>query len=162
MRSRSIAARRSEGLKFSPRISGAAVALGRDVQGPGRWRRGLTWDDVAARDALYPHCGIERIERWSGSWGAYAISDAGHEGRAQFEADAEIAGTNALARCEAGGADCYLVAKFDACFAYASDGRSGAGHAKAARSDHARVDAVLACQETGDTCSVTTDFCAFE
>ncbi len=151
-----------QGLRVSPRINGANVSHGRDVQGPGRWSRGLTWDDVAARDALYPHCGIQRIERFSGSWGAYARSAAGHEGRAQSEKDASTASRKALSQCESGGHDCHLIASFAACFAYATDVEGRAGLARSARSDHARVDAVLACQEQGGDCRVAAEFCAFE
>lgn len=152
------------GLKASPNYSGASIAIGRDVQGPGRWRRGLTWDDVAARDVLYPHCGIERIERFSEQWGAFAISSDGFEGRAQFEGRPDIAAGKAKARCEASSqrSQCHVVAEFQGCFAYAADGRGSAGHAKAQRSDHARVDAVLACADGGADCRVTADFCAFE
>lgn len=52
-----------EGLHVTPNYHRTAIAYGQNVQGPERWLHGLTWDDVAARDALYPHCDIERIER---------------------------------------------------------------------------------------------------
>ncbi|MEL6245828.1 MAG: DUF4189 domain-containing protein [Pseudomonadota bacterium] len=152
------------GLAPSPRYSGAAVAVGRDVQGPGRWRRGLTWDDVAARDFLYPHCGITKLDRFTVQWGAFAVSGAGHEGRSQLEVTPDSAAVEALRRCHAvsGGEACRVVAEFDGCFAYALGRDDAQGHAKSARSDHARVDAVLACSEHGSDCRAVADFCAFE
>ncbi|MEO0467865.1 MAG: DUF4189 domain-containing protein [Pseudomonadota bacterium] len=154
----------SDGLMPSVRYDGAAVALGRDVQGPGRSQRGLTWDDVAARDALYPHCGIQRLPRFSGAWGAFVLSANGLHGEAEAQPTAQAARQLALARCDrAGGTDCRLVAAFDGCFAYAQGISGGAGHARAPRSDHARVDAVLACAEAGGRdCRVARDFCAFD
>ncbi|MEM1410643.1 MAG: DUF4189 domain-containing protein, partial [Pseudomonadota bacterium] len=154
----------TRGLIPSIRYDGAAVSMGRDVQGPGRWHRGLTWDDVAARDALYPDCGIQRLERFSGAWGAVAIAEDGQMGRAGNQVSAEIAEALSLARCQqTGGRLCRLVAAFDGCFAYAEGFGGGAGHARSPRSDHARVDAVLACAENGGSdCRVSLAFCAFD
>ncbi len=153
----------SQGLRVSAAYEGAAVLIGRDVQGPGRWRRGLTWDDVAARDALYPHCGIQRQERFSRQWGAYVVSDSILEGRARFAAHRHDAVQAAAAQCAAaGGRDCQFVAAFNGCFAYARGAVGAHGFATAPRSDQARVRAVLACQETGGQCRITADFCAFE
>jgi len=154
----------SRGLKPSIRYDGASVSMGRDVQGPGRWQRGLTWDDVAARDALYPDCGIQRLQRFTGAWGAFALSPEGISGAAASQPSSEAASRLSLARCRAaGGADCRIVAAFDGCFAYAEGIAGGAGHARSPRSDHARVDAVLACAERGGRdCRVAQDFCAFD
>jgi len=152
----------ARGLIVATEYDGAAVAHGRDVQGPGRWRRGLTWDDVAARDALYPNCGIERIERAPPSWGAFALSADGTMGTSRFAGSKEIASEDAQAKCEVQGAVCRLVSSFNGCFAFASNQSGAFGHAQASRSDHARVDAVLACSEVGEDCRVVTDFCAYE
>jgi len=154
----------SIGLATSPAYNGAAVAVGRDVQGPGRARRGLTWDDVAARDALYPHCGIRTLERFGQAWGAFARAADGHSATVRNQSKPSAARARAMARCmRGGGQDCRVLASFNGCFAYA-EGRGGtAGQAHAMRSDHARVDAVLACTRDGGTdCRVTTDFCAFD
>ncbi|MEL7128030.1 MAG: DUF4189 domain-containing protein [Pseudomonadota bacterium] len=152
----------SEGLVVMPDYDGAAVAHGQDVQGPGRWRRGLTWDDVAARDALYPHCGIRRMERASAEWGAFALSADGNMGQATLAGSPREAEERALEICEDQGAPCRLVSSFDNCFAFASAPDGAIGHAKASRSDHARVDAVLACSEVGEACQIVVDFCAYE
>ena len=151
------------GLMVTTDYDGAAVAHGRDVQGPGRWRRGLTWDDVAARDALYPHCGIERIERATPRWGAFALAANGATGVSRFARTKEIATEDALAKCTAEeGTVCRIVSSFNGCFAFATNERGAFGHAQSSRSDHARVDAVLACSEAGEDCRVAVDFCAYE
>ena len=150
------------GLKVNPNYDGAALAHGLDVQGPGRWRRGLTWDDAAARDALYPHCGIQRIERANPNWGAFALGEDGSFGFARFSETADGAGRDALSACREGGVACRLVSTFQGCFAFAMNAEGAFGHAQASRSDHARVDAVLSCTEAGPDCKVTTDFCAYE
>lgn len=152
----------ANGLIVAPDYDGAAVAHGQDVQGPGRWRRGLTWDDVAARDALYPHCGIERIERAGRSWGAFALAADGRQGVSRFAATEAAAGEDALAKCSANGSTCRVVSQFTGCFAFAANASGAFGHANASRSDHARVDAVLACSEAGSDCRVEVDFCAYE
>ena len=152
------------GLHPSRRYDGAAVMIGRDVQGPGRWRRGLSWDDVAARDALYPHCGIERQVRFGGAWGAFAVSEERARALVTGAVSADTAERAALAACSRdGGQDCRLVTRFNGCFAYAEGLRGGAGHARSPRSDHARVDAVIACAEAGgEDCRVAAQGCAFE
>lgn len=152
------------GLRASRRYDGAAVMIGRDVQGPGRWQRGLSWDDVAARDALYPNCGIERLVRFGGAWGAFAASGERARALVTGAASADVAENAALLACARdGGANCRLVTRFDGCFAYAEGRRGGAGHARSPRSDHARVDAVIACAEAGgEDCRVAVQGCAFE
>lgn len=154
----------TRGLIPSVRYDGASVSMGRDVQGAGRWQRGLTWDDVAARDALYPDCGIQRLERFSGAWGAFAVAEGGQTGQSGNQPSVELAEAESLARCrQAGGETCRIVAAFDGCFAYAQGYGGGAGHARSPRSDHARVDAVLACAENGGAdCRVYRSFCAFD
>ncbi len=153
----------SKGLVRSGNYNAASVMVGRDVQGPGRWRRGLSWGDVAARDALYPHCGIERVERFSPQWGAFAWSENQLEGWARFAPDPRQAENSAMAQCRAaGGMACAPVKSFDGCFAFAQASNGQTGFATANRSDEARINAVLACQETGNKCRVKVDFCAFE
>ena len=148
------------GLRASGNIQPAAVLVGQDVQGPGRWKRGLTWDDAAARDALYPHCGIEIPNRDFRAWGAFAISrDYLRQGRSLLRNSAAEAEREAQDAC---GPDCLVVQSFSACFAFAR-GRDGAvGVGRAARTDHARVDAALQCSERGRECSVIASFCAFD
>ena len=136
--------------------------IGRDVQGPGRSRRGLTADDVAGRDALYPSCGIVALTRFQGQWGAYAVSAGRRDGRAQLQPDEASARAAARLSCEASGETCEIVAAFNGCFAYAEDREGGAAHAASPRSDYARANAVLACGKSGKVCKVRTDFCAFE
>ena len=153
----------ANGLMVTTDYDGAAVAHGQDVQGPGRWRRGLSWDDVAARDALYPNCDIERIERAKPRWGAFALAADGAIGVSRFARTADLASEDALAKCSAvEGTVCRIVAAFNGCFAFATNKDGAFGHAQASRSDHARVDAVLACSEAGEDCRVAIDFCAYE
>ncbi len=148
------------GLSVSPMIQPAAVLVGQDVQGPGRWQRGLTWDDMAGRDALYPHCGILVRNRDFAAWGAYARSfDGLRSGEAQGAGDEATARDEALSLC---GEDCVIVASFEGCFAIAKGDGGGLGTAQAMRSDHARVDAVLACSERDTSCFVLRSFCAFK
>jgi hypothetical protein len=155
------------GLRTDQAINGAAVMIGRDVQGPGRWARGLTQDDALARDALYPHCGIQKRERFSEQWGAHVISENGIEGRARFDVTSEVATKNALAQCRnAGGVRCDVVASFYGCFALAEGVDAASGYSTAPRSDHARAKAVLECQDVAgantNTCRIVADYCAFE
>ncbi|MEO9969540.1 MAG: DUF4189 domain-containing protein [Hyphomonadaceae bacterium] len=152
----------SKGLIVSFDYDGAALAHGQDVQGAGRWRRGMTWDDVAARDALYPDCRIERIERALPRWGAFALSASGQTGESRLAKTEDEAVAEALASCEETGGSCAVVSRFNGCFAFASNAQGAFGHAQASRSGHARVDAVLACSEAGEDCRVTRDFCAYE
>ena len=150
------------GLIVAPNYDGAAVAHGHDVHRPGRWRRGLSWDDVAARDALYPHCGIQRIERSPPRWGAFAFGDGGQFGEFKRAYTAEEAEAGALSSCTDQGGACRLVSSFQGCFAFSANPAGAIGHAIAARSDHARVDAVLSCSEAGSDCRVLRSFCAYE
>lgn len=154
----------TSGLHAVPAYDGAAVAHGHDVHRPGRWQRGLTWDDVAARDALYPHCAIERIERSPPRWGAFALGLHGRTGAAKLAYSPEEAAVSALADCETAGTggNCHIVARFRDCFAFATSPDGAFGHARAVRSDHARVDAVLACSEAGKDCRVAMEFCAYD
>ncbi len=155
----------ARGLRVSPRYDGAAVAIGRDVQGPGRWLRGLTFDDQAARDALYPHCEIEPVERWAGAWGALAFSQgAAITGQASLHETKARAENTALQAChDGGGTQCRIAASFRDCFAHARGTGGTGGSAHSPRRDVARVDAVLACAEAGGRdCRVRGDICAFE
>ena len=152
----------SEGLIVSFDYDGAALAHGQDVQGSGRWKRGMTWDDVAARDALYPDCRIARIERALPRWGAFALAANGMLGEARLSKSKAEAEAEALATCQSGGDTCRIVSSFNGCFAFATNAQGAFGHAQASRSGHARVDAVLACAEAGEECRVTRDFCAYE
>lgn len=151
------------GLSVSPRYDAASVLIGQDVQGPGRWLRGLSWDDVAGRDALYPHCAIVARPRFGARWGAFARASNGREGLSVSQGQPDLAAAEALQRCTAeGGEDCRVIARFDDCFALAEAPGGIVGTARAGRSDHARVDAVLACSERGGTaCRVRLQACAF-
>jgi hypothetical protein len=165
----------TEGLVVSEQIDAAAVAIGQDVWGPGRWIRGLTWDDVAARDALYPHCDIERRDRVGRTWGALALSEDGEGlGQARRAETPEVAQEQALADCLLGAQACNVVTTFDTCVALAEAPGGLRGWAAASVSTQARARAVLACQEAGGSisgeqensegaaCRVSTHFCAYE
>ncbi|MEM7660966.1 MAG: DUF4189 domain-containing protein [Pseudomonadota bacterium] len=151
-----------KGLKASANYDGASVAHGQDVHRPGRWLRGLSWDDVAARDALYPHCAIQRIERAEISWGAFVIGSGGVFGQSRLARSTEEAEATAQNACRESSTDCTTVSTFRDCFAFAANNNGAYGHAVSPRSDHARVDATLACSERGPDCRVITDFCAYD
>lgn len=162
----------TRGLKVSREVQGAAVLVGRDVQGAGRWLRGLTYDDIGARDALYPHCAVEPRERFSRRWGAFARGGGGDYGVAQDAATRYDAERAALGACAAKADDCAVVGSFTGCFAYAVarlpgsvildlDGRIWAA-ASDERSIKARIDAVEACNARGGDCRVAEQFCAFD
>jgi len=165
----------TEGLIVSEQVEAAAVAIGQDVWGPGRWQRGLTWDDVAARDALYPHCEIVRRDRAGRVWGALALSDDGEGlGQSRRAETPKAAQEQALADCLLGAQTCNVVTTFDTCVALAEAPGGLRGWAAASVSTQARARAVLACQEAGDggsfdragvdgaACRVSTHFCAYE
>lgn len=46
----------ASGLKYSPNLDLSAVSMGFGVERPDRWLNGLSQDDLAARNALYPDC----------------------------------------------------------------------------------------------------------
>ncbi|MEO1015500.1 MAG: DUF4189 domain-containing protein [Pseudomonadota bacterium] len=153
----------SAGLKAAPVIDAAAAASGGDAQDAGRWRRGLTWDDAAARDALYPHCGITPRQRFGPVWGAFALSDSGALGVALSAPDAAAAEREAERACRRRGRGCRSATRFSGCFAVADDRAGVFAHAKAPLLKHAREDAVLACRERGGRrCRVAASACAFD
>lgn len=49
------------GLKNIPDIDGNAISIGQNVGHWEQWQRGLSFDDLAARNALYPNCNIKTI-----------------------------------------------------------------------------------------------------
>ncbi len=160
----------TKGLRVSPEIEGAAVLVGRDVQASGRWQRGLTHDDAAARDALYPSCAIRPVQRYAGQWGAFARAVNGATGKAQGAWSKTSAEQTALRECSRAGGACDLVESFTGCFAYALSRKDdyGAlsptgvwGAATNEQSPKARIDAVLACNAQGAECRVSEQFCAF-
>ncbi|MEM9668459.1 MAG: DUF4189 domain-containing protein [Pseudomonadota bacterium] len=150
------------GLKAYTDYDGASVAHGLNVHRPGRWLRGLSWDDVAARDALYPHCGIQRKDRAPVRWGAFALSGNGSYGAANLASSSDEAEAVALQTCQANGASCRTVRTFRSCYAFARSAEGAVGQAVSARSDYARADAIFSCSEHGSSCKLVADFCAYE
>lgn len=154
----------SAGLRYLPNIDGAAIAIGKDVHSSGRWLRGPTYDDIAARDALYPHCEIADRERFVRSWGGLARTDTGQTVLISGQSSEERAKDVTLETCEQNhGASCEFLSAFNACIAYASDGRGGYAFAEREKSSEARAVAALECQEdTGRMCTITGQACAFD
>lgn len=166
----------ADGLKVSRNIAGSAVMVRRNVHAPGMWKRGLSYDDVAGRDALYPHCEIKPEPRFSQLWGGFARSENGSIGMAYGADTLEDAKAIALKDCEATSAHCTTYKPFNGCFAYAMakkdvlNARSAFderywGIADAQDPVAARVNAVRACNEmrgVSSTCRVHTEFCAFD
>lgn len=156
------------GLRVSLNYEGAAVMVGQNVQGPGRWRRGLTHDDAAARNALYPYCGAKGAVDYKAHWGGYAIGARAQSiGQARLIENEGEARAFALSQCEMmRGERCRFIAAFKGCFAYARgrdvSGQPHDGYALSPRADLARVNSVLSCQAGGGACRVVSSFCAFE
>ena len=151
------------GLVHNPLIDGAAVLIGQDVQGPGRWKRGLSYDDEAARNALYPDCQIAHVTRHSTRWGALVTGQAqsvvlttGHT----LPRDAEAAACTAYNQQT--GAECHSAITFNACIALASDGREYSASGEGPRSALARADALFTCGADGRVCTIVAEGCAFD
>lgn len=150
------------GLQASSRIEAGATAIAQ-VWGTNAWRRGLTNDDIAARDALYPHCAIETLDRGGPlRWGAFAraadgstlsVIGAPSEGQARAQLDEA---------CARRGDACMTLAAFSGCFAYAEGQDGAAAGATGSSVAEARTRALEVCAEAGGTCQVREAFCAFE
>lgn len=168
--------RPTKGLKSSRHVAGSAVMVRRNVHAPGLWRRGLSHDDVAGRDALYPHCNITPMERFSQLWGSFSRSEDGSVGISKGADTAQIATDLALKDCSATSQSCRPQKPFNGCFAYAvakkdtSNARSAFDLQYWAVADSqdpvaARVNAVRECNQIrgiANTCRVHTEFCAFD
>lgn len=170
-----------QSLRVSDQIEWRSAALA-NVWGANIWRQGLTLDDIAAREALYPRCPAEGqgrmvIAAYSAPktelaaaqnafaavpWGAFArgadgalISISG----AKDEADARRRLEEA---CTLMGHACQTLAAFTDCFAYAEDvGGGGLWGASTERGvSAARVGALSACAAQGGDCAVRESFCA--
>lgn len=143
-----------------------AVANGRWT-GAGYWTRGLTYDDYAGRDALYPDCGAEQVAAASGGarrWAAFALSDGGGDafGWARDALTQDDARESATEECARYGASCTVAAVFTDCFAMARDAAGRWGWA--VRSDiwSARDGAVANCSRNGQACAAPVAMCAAE
>jgi hypothetical protein len=112
-------------LVTSARINAQAVANGHWT-GPGYWQRGLTVDDVAGRDALYPHCARGPMPIGHPGavvrHGALALHRDGRVGIALGAEQKAAASRDALKQC---GADCQLVTEFSQCAAVFRDEGGG-------------------------------------
>ncbi len=146
-----------------------AVANGRWT-GAGYWTRGLTYDDYAGRDALYPDCNAEPVVAARGGarlWAAFALSD-GAEGTASAFGWARDAVTQEEARqsarqsCARYGSSCIVAAVFTDCFAMARDAAGAWGWAVRPDIGAARDGAVANCTRNGEACSAPIAMCAAE
>ncbi len=166
----------TEGLKPSIKVAGSAAMVRRNVQAPGIWKRGLSNDDVAGRDALYPNCDIENLPRFSQLWGGFSRSENGSIGLSKGQDTRNDALLLAQKNCSATSGACVSVEPFNGCFVYAMAkeevGNSGSAFdwrywAVASAQDPvaARVNAVRDCNQKrgiGNACRVHTEFCAFD
>lgn len=172
-------------LRVSERIEPRSAALA-NVWGANVWRQGLTLDDIAAREALYPRCpaaGQGRmvtaalpqqpapfgfalpappIVNTVSLWGAFAKGANGaliSIAGATDEADARRRVDEA---CSLLGNTCQTLAAFTECFAYAEDVRgAGVWGASMERGvSAARLGALSACSAKGGECAVRESFCA--
>jgi hypothetical protein len=153
-------------LRVSPSTERYAVANGRWT-GAGYWTRGLTYDDLAGRNALYPHCGAVEVAAASGGarrWAAFALSN-GADGAAAFgwSRDAitqEDARASATEACTRYGARCEVAAVFTDCFALARDAAGSWGWAVRADASAAQSSAVANCARHGRDCAAPIAICA--
>jgi hypothetical protein len=149
------------GLRVNPVVVGEAAAIGL-LFGSGTWRRGPTNDDIAARDALYPHCGIVAMDRSAPpSWGGFAVAADGATMSVIGAPSEDAARTSLTDACLQTGRDCVEVRAFTQCFAFASDGRGRSAGAVGAFIGFAREQAISDCGDS-TACRVTEAFCAFE
>jgi hypothetical protein len=153
-------------LAASPRTERYAVANGRWT-GSGYWTRGLTHDDLAGRDALYPHCDTTQVAAASGGarrWAAFALSEG--EGAAAAFGWSRDAVTQQEARasardaCARYGARCEVAAVFTDCFALARDADGSWGWAVRQDVSSARQGAVANCARHGGRCAAPIAICA--
>jgi hypothetical protein len=152
----------TQGLRHAPRIEGGATAIAQ-VWGDNAWSRGLTNDDVAARDALYPHCDIRVIDRGGPQrWGAFARGEHGATMTVIGATSEQAARSELDATCALRGERCTTVAAFSECFAYAEGVGGAAAGATGAGVQEARDRALALCAESGGACRVREAFCAFE
>jgi hypothetical protein len=155
-------------LAASPRTERHAVANGRWT-GSGYWTRGLTYDDVAGRNALYPDCGASNVAAadasgGAGRWAAFALAEDGGRASAfgwsrdaSTQDDARASATEACARQ---GASCVVAAVFTDCFAFARDATGAWGWAVRAELSTAQTSAVANCARNGASCAAPIAICA--
>ncbi|MGD2131748.1 MAG: DUF4189 domain-containing protein [Maricaulaceae bacterium] len=140
--------------------------------GAGYWTRGLSADDYAGRDALYPACGIEPQPGVSGGahrWAAFALSQSGGGADAEeafgwargFETEA-AARLRAEGQCAAFGQGCAVAAVFSQCFAFAQSPSGAWGWAVRDGLTEARQSAVANCTQGGEMCEAPIAMCASE
>ncbi len=145
------------GLRVNRTVSARAVTSSR-VAGARAWTLGLSADDRAGRDALYPSCeGGDQAPAWA----AFAVSADGAFGWSRAYDDPETARRRALLECAALGRGCRAQATFSECFAVAR-ARSGAfGWSVRRTPSLARERALENClKRGGGACAVEAAFCA--
>lgn len=143
----------------SSQLELSAIAIGQEVGTGRKWKQGLTQDDLAARDALYPDCGITPPHKQD-AWGAFAIENTNNFSLETGFSD-RLKAESALAKnCDT---KCVETRVFSDCVALASNGlgshQIGEGRSEAS----ARFNALEACQlETGRACVILTTGCAVD
>jgi hypothetical protein len=167
-------------LAAAPRTERYAVANGRWT-GAGYWTRGLTYDDYAGRDALYPDCGTVAVAAASGGarrWAAFALSDGETSdaesasetaanvlpgtafGWARDSVTQDDARQRAEEECARYAGSCTVAAVFTDCFAFARDAKGSWGWAVRDNLASARRDALMNCARNGATCQAPIAMCA--
>jgi len=157
----------STGLHTTRRTERYAVANGRWT-GSGYWTRGLTYDDLAGRDALYPSCTIAPVVAASGGarqWAAFAISadDTGGDdafGWARALDTQTAARLRATSECSKFAGSCRVAAVFSDCFAFARNPTGAWGWAVRDAISDARSSAVANCSRHGASCEAPIAYCA--
>lgn len=154
----------AKGLKASPAAERYAVANGRWA-GAGYWTRGLTYDDFAGRDALYPACGVREVVAAAGGprrWGAFAMGARGAYGWSRGYDGEARSKARAMRECARLGGQCRAAASFTDCFALARAPQGAWGWSVRVDGEFAEASAMANCARHGPGCKIETSFCAVE
>jgi hypothetical protein len=150
------------------------AVLWMQVVGARGWVEGLSADDLAGRDALYPPCAVtppmqptlaaaampSEPASSSEPWAAFARIDGGATLSISGAASQGEAQQRLESACAMLGRQCEPVASFVSCFAYAEDGRGAWAAATARVLEDAAAEAVQGCAARGVSCNVREAFCA--
>ena len=153
----------TKGLILNPNIDTAAVAIGQNVDGDGRYKRGLTFDDEAGRNALYPNCDVAPIERPE-RWGALSFGGVSYIGLSTGHHTQDDAKDTVIDLCISNtSAACSAPVVFRDCIAVSGRGIGDAIVEQATTRANARLKALSTCQdETGRVCRVRQTACAYD
>lgn len=149
----------TNGLFQTTSIDLSAVSIGQTAGDPADWTHGLSPDDEAARNALYPNCGITPLAR-QGRWGAFRLEPHGQATLTtghNTEKEARASLKQACTQTD----QCKNISVFQGCIAIGSTGLGDylVGHGSAPA--NTRQDAKSRCRsEFGRDCIILKSACA--